>query len=250
MTIVALIPARAGSKRIPGKNTKLLAGQPLIAYTIAAAQQSGIFAQVIVCSDDADVISEAIERRARYRWRDPVPDDQPDIVWVRDVLAQLPDDREMDGPPDAFAILRPTSPFRTAGTIRHAWEVFRDHQPVDSLRAVRFVTEHPAKMWVLTLGSRMVPLLPFHHLADPLVPWHSSPTQSIPIPRPVVQTGALEIAWTRTVIEQQSISGSSVLSYFMPVHEDLDLNTEADWDEAVRLILDENVPLPALPVCP
>ena len=112
--------------------------------------------------------------------------------------------------------------------------MFLAYQPADSLRAVRFVTEPPQKMWVLTLGGRMVPLLPFHHkrhnATDPLVPWHSSPTQSLPAF--VVQTAALEIAFSRTVTEQQSISGTAVLSYFLPPGEECDINTQEDWEVA------------------
>lgn len=228
-SIVALIPARAGSKRCPGKNTRRLGGRILLDWTIAAAIESGIFADICVVSDIRDLAHS--DDRVRFFSRSPATadDDAPDILWVREFFKH-----NRGG--DAFAILRPTSPFRTAETIRRAWEFFQEHQPSDSLRAVRFVTEHPAKMWNLTLGSRMTPLLGFHHLRDPLVPWHSSPTQSIPIPLPVIQTGGLEIAWTRTVTEQQSIAGSSVLSYFVPEREQLDINTPDDWERAEHLM--------------
>src|SRR5687767_13180292 len=91
MTIVALIPARFGSKRIPGKNTKLLAGQPLIAYTIAAAQQSGIFADVVVSSEDDRTLSLAESYGVCPLWRPPTlaSDSAPDIGWVRFSLSRL-----------------------------------------------------------------------------------------------------------------------------------------------------------------
>jgi CMP-N,N'-diacetyllegionaminic acid synthase len=66
MNMVALIPARAGSKRCPGKNTRELAGHPLIAYTIAAAMESGVFATVWVCTDSR-AVAEAMLRQARAR---------------------------------------------------------------------------------------------------------------------------------------------------------------------------------------
>ena len=62
---------------------------------------------------------------------------------------------------DCFSILRPTSPFRTAATIKRAWSEFLAEQGVDSLRAVEKVTQHPGKMWVVR-GKRMMPLLPLY----------------------------------------------------------------------------------------
>lgn len=223
MNIVALIPARAGSKRIPGKNIKTLGGKPLIRWTVDAAIESGIFSEIVVSTDDpATAMACPSDVRIHVRQPEHATDDAPDILWVRDVLR--------DTACDAFAILRPTSPFRSAYTMRDALAFFNEHQPADSLRAVRFANEPPQKMWVLTLGSRMVPLLPFrHYMGGVPVPWHSSPTQSVPMF--AVQTAAIEIAWKKTVSEQKSISGTSVLSYFSP-EETLDINTPDDWDRA------------------
>src|SRR3990167_4874287 len=113
--MIALIPARAGSKRIPGKNTKLLGRRPLIGHTIDAALMSGVFERVVVCTDDYAVTTYCFEH-----WGVPVisrdlsADTEADIVWVRSYFQHQPR-------VDAFAILRPTSPFRSAETIRRAW---------------------------------------------------------------------------------------------------------------------------------
>ena len=241
--MIALIPARAGSRRIPGKNMRRLAGHPLLAYTLAAAQQSGVFDRLVVSTDDPQAAALAVsagadvhERRAEH-----ATDDSPDIDWVRDVLRVYPE-------ADAFAILRPTSPFRSASTIRTACASWMAQQPADSLRAVRFTTEHPGKMWVLATAGRMVPLLPHHFLcrdwAGPLVPWHSSPTQCLPVY--VVQTAGLEIAWARTVHLRQSISGTAVLSYLTEGYESLDLNSEDDWTRAEALVASGAAVLPTL----
>src|SRR3990167_1153878 len=87
-SIVALIPARAGSARIPGKNLRRLAGHPLIAYTIAAAQQSGIFQTILVSSDSEDILQIALQMgiaaiRRPAKWATA---DSPDIEWVTHAL--------------------------------------------------------------------------------------------------------------------------------------------------------------------
>lgn len=247
-SIVALIPARAGSKRIPGKNTRLLAGHPLIAYTIAAAKESGIFGTISVCSDDRDVLSLAKSYEVGSVLRPSASDEQPDIEWVQWAAAVGCFDRF-----DAFAILRPTSPFRTAATIREAWDTFQFFPGFDSMRMVRPVTEHPGKMWRLRSetynGAPRVAMVAAILGADRIdngAPWHSSPTQTLP--HYYVQTGGLEIAWTTTVTVSGSISGTYIAPYITEGHEGFDLNTERDWREAERLIATGEATLPPLPL--
>ncbi|HEY3183251.1 MAG TPA: acylneuraminate cytidylyltransferase family protein, partial [Gaiellaceae bacterium] len=109
---VALVPARAGSQRVPGKNVLPLAGHPLIAYTIAAARESGVFAAVVV-STDSDEIAEIARRYGAdvpgLRPAELATSTSPDIEWVLHVMSNRSE--------DLFAILRPTSPFRSAATI-------------------------------------------------------------------------------------------------------------------------------------
>jgi CMP-N,N'-diacetyllegionaminic acid synthase len=243
-TIVALIPARQGSKRVPGKNVRPLKGHPALAYSIAAALESGIFARVIVSTD-----SEAIAAVARHYGAD-VPflrpaamagDASPDIEWIAYTLETLRERRETW---DAFALLRPTSPFRSAATIRRAWELFRAQSGVDSLRAVEKCTEHPGKMWVVR-GQRMLPLLPFGPAHQP---WHSTPYQALP--EVYVQNASLEIAWTRVVTEQRTIAGVSIVPFVTEGHEGFDINDARDWALAETLIEDNAAVLPGISLPP
>lgn len=220
-TIVALVPARAGSKRIPNKNVRLLGNKPLIAWTIEVAKESGIFSGVYVCTDSQEYGHIAAHYGAVVIKRFASLDDEPDIVWVRNALAALTC--------DAFAILRPTSPFRSAETIRRAWAHFLDNQPCDSLRAVEPVRQHPGKMWICQ-SNRLLPLLPW---ATERSPWHSSPTQSLPTV--YVQNASLEIAWTRTVLEQGTIAGTNVVPFYTEGLEGYDLNWPEQWPEAEKI---------------
>ena len=237
--MICLIPARAGSKRIPGKNTRLLAGHPLIAYTIAVAVESGVFGSVVLCSDDPAVCEMSKYWGTRLIVRDEVPDDQPDVVWVREALEVV--NRAM-----SFCILRPTSPFRSAAMLQRAKRKFEsDCLNADSLRAVEPVTQHPGKMWTWEgQGYAIKPLLDRKHPDG--TPWHSSPTQSLPTY--YVQNASLEMAWTANVEVQGTIHGRSVMPFSTEGYEGFDLNTERDWREAEALIASGAAVLPALPV--
>jgi CMP-N,N'-diacetyllegionaminic acid synthase len=224
MRIVALIPARAGSKRVPGKNTRMLGGKPLIQWTIDAAQQSGAFDSVNVCTDD-----EAVARSVGVTpiiWREQAADDQPDIVWVRHAL------EHWENPPDAFAILRPTSPFRTADTIRRAVERFKT-TPCSSLRAVEPVKQHPFKTWVRH-GELIEPLFTEKYCAEGDVPLHSQPTQSLR--KVYVQNSSLEIAWTWCVRVFGTISGPKVAPFFTEGMEGFSIDYPDDWERAERYV--------------
>jgi N-acylneuraminate cytidylyltransferase len=239
-TVVALIPSRAGSKRVPDKNVRPLAGHPLIAYTIAGALQSGVFSSVVVSTD-----SELYAEIAKYYGAD-VPflrpdafagDLSPDIEWVEYTLKRLKDQGHHY---DCFSILRPTSPFRLPDTIRRAWETFLAAEGVDSLRAVEKCKQHPGKMWVVR-GDRMHPLLP---LSPAEQPWHSSQYQALP--EVYVQNASLEIAWCRVVFEGKTIAGSVVVPFFTRDHEGLDVNNLYDWQLAEETVNSGRASLPAI----
>jgi N-acylneuraminate cytidylyltransferase len=228
--LVGLIPARAGSERIPGKNVKVLAGHPLVAYTIAAAKASGVFDAVVVSTDAPEIAAVACRYGAEVLGLRPVvyaQADSPDIDWVRHALGLL---KQANREAFAFSILRPTSPFRQPETIWRAWREFMANQEVDSLRAIEPCRQHPGKMWVVR-GHRMMPLLP---LGPAALPWHSMPSQALP--RVHVQNASLEIAWSRVVWDTGTIAGETVRPFFTEGHEGFDLNTLEDWAYAEWLI--------------
>lgn len=235
---IALIPARVGSKRVPGKNTRLLNGHPLIAYTISAAINSGVFQRVVVSTDDPHTAEIARHYGADVPSLRPAEfagDMSPDIEWVRHTLETLNGEGSSY---DCFSILRPTSPFRQPETICRAWDEFHANTGVDSLRAVERCAQHPGKMWVVH-GARMVPLLP---LFAGRQPWHSSQYQALP--EVYVQNASLEIAWTRVVLEQGTIAGDVVLPFFSNEIEGQDINTEYDWEYVEHLLRQGTAVLP------
>ena len=240
-SVVALIPARGGSKRVPGKNIRDLQGHPLLAYTIAPALDSGVFDAVIVSTDSEEIAAIARHYGAEVPFLRPAAlagDTSPDIEWVEFTLRTL---REQGRDYDCFSLLRPTSPFRTPETIRRAWETFRAEPGADSLRAVERCTQHPAKMWVVR-GSRLLPLLPFGPAEQP---WHSSQYPSLP---PVyVQNASLEIAWSRVVFDGRTIAGETIVPFFTSDAEGFDINNRFDWVAAEHLLRTGEATLPDVP---
>lgn len=193
----------------------MLGGKPLIAWTIEAALESDCYDRVIVTSDIDEVTRLASQMGTSCWSRPPVPDLQPDIEWVTEIMNAWPSF-------DTFSILRPTSPFRSADTIREAWlrwvQVMHE---VDSLRTVRRVSEHPYKMW-----DETGPLYQDINNWDGIPkdqPWNL-PTQSLP---PFyIQTAGLEIAHTRAL--PHSISGDRVAPFIIEGPAALDINTLQD----------------------
>jgi len=241
VSIVGLIPLRAGGKRVGringlDKERAILGRHPLLAYTVRHAIDSGVFNSVIAvtASEMHAKSAEAYGATSIIRPIYTTGDKSPDIEWVN-WLFNDPTTKEKY---DSFAILRATSPFRSADTIRQAWNKFCTTPGAHSLRAMRRATEHPGKMWVIRSGYAL-PVLPF---GDPFESWHSQPTQNLP--DIYVQTAGLEIAKTSVVLETRTIAGSVVLPWVLEGAEALDINTRDDWDDAVALVEAGLVELP------
>ena len=238
--VVALIPARSGSKRIPNKNIAPLAGHPMLAYTVRSAIESGVFDCVICATDSrgySDIATYYGAEVPLLRSPDISGDRSADIEWVQWILRQL---KALGRQYEVFSILRPTNPFRSAATIKRAWQIFSEDPKADSLRAVEKCKQHPGKMWI-AVENRMHPLLPFSING---VPWHSS--QYASLPDVYVQNASLEIAWSRTVLEHGSIAGEVVIPFISHGFEGFDINEPEDFLLAESYLARGDVKLPKI----
>ena len=237
---VALVPARAGSERVPGKNVRPLGGHPLIAYTLAAAHESGRFDAVIVSTDSSEIAAVARHYGGEIpslRPAELATATSPDIEWVRHTLLDL---KEAGREFELFSILRPTSPFRTADTIGRAFDRLLSVDGADSLRAVERCKQHPGKMWVLE-GQLMRPLL-----QQPAgVPYHSQ--QYAALPEVYAQNSSLEIAWTRVAIEGGSIAGERVVPFVTEGFEGFSVDYPDDIQVAEGALEAGRATLPHVP---
>jgi N-acylneuraminate cytidylyltransferase len=238
-TAVAFVPARSGSERVPGKNIRLFAGHPLLAYAIETALQSGVFARVVVSTDSEEIADVARWYGADVPFLRPAEyatATSPDIEWLSFTLERLEETH------DLFAIVRATNPFRGPDVVVRGLEQLLATPEADSLRAVQLVKEHPGKMWVLDERSRtMRPLLDQSKLD---VAWHAGQYQALP--EVYVQNSALEIAWTRVVAETGTREGRIVAPYLTQGHEGFNVDDEEDWERAERLLSSGAASVPAV----
>jgi N-acylneuraminate cytidylyltransferase len=237
---IALIPARAGSKRVENKNVYRLNGHPLIAYTISAAIDSGIFKKIFVSTESAEYaeISKHYGADVEFlRPKDYATDESPDIEWVEFSLRELSKRGQNF---DYFSILRPTSPLRTSSTIQRAFGEFLSDESVDSLRAVELCTQHPGKMWRI-VDNRLVPVMARQ---DSGVDWFSSPTQTLP--EIWVQNASLEFAHVSCVLNERSITGKAILPFKTKFPEGLDINRPEDIARVEGLVSQSAESLPRI----
>jgi N-acylneuraminate cytidylyltransferase len=234
-SVVALIPARAGSERVPGKNIRRLARHPLIAYAVATAKQAGIFDRV-VCSTDSTEIADVARRYGAevpfLRPAEYATATSPDIEWLTDTLDRL------DARYDLFAIVRATNPFRGPDAFRRGLEQLLATPEADSIRAVERVKQHPGKMWLVE-GKTMRPLLDQSHLD---VAWHAGQYQALP--EIYVQNSALEIAWTRVVSQTGTREGRVTAPFLTSKYEGFNVDDEEDWERAKALVASGAASLP------
>jgi len=239
-SIIGLIPARAGSKRIPNKNIKKLLGHPLIAYTIASAQASGIFNRIVVSTDSEETRDIALYYGAEVPFLRPAElatSLSPDIEWLKHAF------KELNESFDCFSILRPTSPFRMPETIIRAWERFlelSDKYNIDSIRAVELCHEHPGKMWKIK-GELMEP---FIEQSGMEVAWHARQYQDLP--KVYIQNSSLEIAWTRVIWETNSREGKIIAPFITENNEGFALDYPHEWVLAEMMVKDSQLKIPKI----
>lgn len=223
--ILAIIPARGGSKGIPRKNIRLFAGYPLIAWSIAAAKKSGLVTRVIVSTDDPEIAEVAREWGAETPFLRPAElaqdntTDLPVFVhalkWLEDVEAYRP---------DIVVQLRPTSPIRPDGMVDAAVQTLLDHPDADCVRGVVPAGQNPFKMWRFAGENKpLTPLLTVDGIAEP----YNAPRQILP---PVYwQTGHIDAIRIATISEKESLTGDVIYPLVIDPKYTVDIDNLSDW---------------------
>ncbi|MBW2671911.1 MAG: acylneuraminate cytidylyltransferase family protein [Deltaproteobacteria bacterium] len=221
-TVLGVIPARSGSRRVKDKNIRPLGGKPLMAWTIMAAKEAETLDEVVVSTDS--------ERYAEHAKRLQVPvvmrpaslrgDIDTGLV-VRHAVHEL----ESCGRFDAVVVLQPTSPFRTSEDIDRAVRLLKP--PFDSVVSVVEVSQHPAWMFRLKNGS----LESF--LGFPLRLLSGIIAQDLP--KLYMPNGAIYVA-RREVVEEGRVYGDNPAAYPMPRERSLDIEEEFDFKLAEAML--------------
>ncbi|GAB4580899.1 MAG: N-acylneuraminate cytidylyltransferase [Anaerolineales bacterium] len=224
-TLLALIPARGGSKSIPRKNLKPLGGFPLIAWSIAAGLQAECRPRVVVSTDDEEIAAIARKYGAETPFMRPAEfaqDTTLDLPVFQHALTWF---AEHEGwQPDIVIQLRPTSPFRPTGMVDEAVRLLQTHPDASSVRGIVPSGQNPYKMWRADGHGPMTPLL-----ATEIPEAYNQPRQKLP---PTYwQTGHID-AIRPEVILNGSMSGSVIYPLHIDPMYTVDLDTLLDWDRA------------------
>jgi CMP-N-acetylneuraminic acid synthetase len=213
--ILALIPARGGSKGIPRKNLLALAGKPLVAYSIETALASRYITRTIVSTDDAEIAEVCRTYGADVPFMRPgelAQDRSPDIDVFRHALEWL---RDREGYRcDLVVHLRPTAPVRRVALVDDAIETMVSQRDADSLRSVSRPQQTPYKMWRIVDG-RLEPLLQIAGRAET----HSLPRQELP--EVYWQNGYVDIVRPHAVLDLGMMAGHRIVPFIVrdPVPE-------------------------------
>jgi CMP-N-acetylneuraminic acid synthetase len=239
--ILALIPARGGSKGIPRKNIRPFSGHPLIAYSIAAARQAGLVNRVLVSTDDEEIAAIARSYGAETPFLRPAElagDATPDLPVFQHALRWL---AEKENYHPIFVIhLHATTPVRPAGCVDEAIQLLLNHPIADCVRSVVEAGQNPYKMWRVDEESgMMLPLLRIPGEPEP----YNVPRQKLP--RVYLQTGHVN-AIRPSVVLGGSMSGKNLLPLQIDLRYLVDMDTPADWTYAEWLVGQsiENMVLP------
>jgi YrbI family 3-deoxy-D-manno-octulosonate 8-phosphate phosphatase len=238
MQILALIPARGGSKSIPHKNIRPLAGVPLISYSIAAALQSESISRTIVSTDDEEIARIARQFGAETPFLRPVEfaqDNTLDYPVFTHALGWLKEHESYQ--PDILVQLRPTSPIRPPECVDQAIQILLDHPEADSVRGVIPSGQNPFKMWQITPQGNMTPLLSVSGIPEPF----NAPRQSLP--STFWQTGHIDAIRLSTITQKGSLSGNVIYPLEIDPRYAVDIDTLRDWQRAEWLISQRELPM-------
>jgi CMP-N,N'-diacetyllegionaminic acid synthase len=205
--ILALIPARGGSKGIPRKNIYPIAGKPLIAYSIQQALESKYITRVIVSTDDEEIADISRKWDAEIPFMRPaeISQDQSLDIEVFDHALRWLKENE-DYQPELVIHLRPTGPVRNVADIEQSIETILAHPEADSLRSVHIAKQNPYKMWFVGNGL-LKPILQLEGILEP----YNMPRQKLP--KTYSHDGTVDIIRPRTILEKKSMTGETILAY-------------------------------------
>lgn len=225
MNLLALIPARGGSRDIPHKNVKMLAGKPLIAWTIEAAQQSNRINRIVVSTEDENIASVAQSWGADVPFLRPMNlarDDTPGIEPALHALSMLPQY-------DWLVLLQPTSPLRGAedidGIVR-----FCEAREARSAVSICKAEKHPYWMFGRDAADRLQPIVD--------VP---VPTLRQELPEAYALNGALYLAHREWLLDNRGFVGTDTCGYEMPVERSADVDSQLDWQWVEFLIGNQQI---------
>jgi YrbI family 3-deoxy-D-manno-octulosonate 8-phosphate phosphatase len=230
--VLALIPARGGSKGIPHKNVRDFGGHPLIVYSIMAGLRSKLVTRTIVSTDDEHIaeISRQIGAEVPFMRPARISDDNTaDLPVFEHALQWL---KEREGYQPAIVVqLRPTSPIRPVHCVDEAIQILQAHPEADSVRGVVVAGQCPYKMWTIDgQGGQMKPLLAMDDIPEA----YNAPRQTLPAV--YWQTGHIDAIRAKTIIEKHSMSGDVIFPLILDPAFTVDIDNVYEWQQAEYML--------------
>lgn len=216
--MLAVIPARGGSKGVPGKNIRELAGEPLIAYTIKAACEAGIFSKIIVSTDSGGIADIAVRYGAEVPFLRPASISGDTTSSDAVIMHALDYYEELGVRFDMVCKLQPTSPLRNSVHLREAWNLFHERQP-DFLVSVCECEHSP--LWTGVLGND---LCMDEFISEEV---KRSCRQTLPVYYRL--NGAIYMARAERFRQNKSFFGKNGIAYIMGQEDSIDIDSELDF---------------------
>lgn len=222
--VLALVPARGGSKGIPDKNLRLLAGRTLLQYAADAASASAVIDRCVLSTDSDRIAEEGRRAGLEVPFMRPAAlagDESPMVPVIDHAISSL---GARGWEPEIVVLLQPTSPLRTGGHIRSAVRALRD-TGADSVVTVVELPRHLSPDYVMRIDSgRLIPFLPEG----------TRITRRQDARRAFVRDGTAYVFWTKTLRDTNSIYGGHCHPLVLPARESITIDTPEDWEEAER----------------
>ena len=235
--VLAIIPARGGSKGIPHKNIRSFAGYPLISYSIAAGQQANLVTRVILSTDDPEIAEVGRQFGAETPFMRPeefAQDQSLDLPVFQHALQWLKDHERYE--PELVIQLRPTSPIRPRTLVDEAVQMMLDHPEADSVRGIVPSGQNPHKMWKLDSSTgQMKSLLTVEGVPEP----YNAPRQILP--QVFWQTGHIDVIRPDIILNKNSMSGSTILPVMVDPRFTVDIDNLNDWMRAEYLVFNSGL---------
>jgi CMP-N,N'-diacetyllegionaminic acid synthase len=220
MKVLALVPARGGSKSIPLKNIKTFCSKPLIVHSIQTALNSPSINRIIVSTDSKEIASISKKAGAEVPFLRPHEfslDDTLDLPVFIHCLEWL---KEYEGyEPDIIVQLRPTSPLRSVKMVEDAIRLMLENPEADSVRAVCDPSQNPFKMWEIKSDGYLIPLV-----KTEIVEQFNQPRQSLP--QVYWQNGYVDVTRRNTLLKKNSMTGDNVLPLIVDASNIIDIDNE------------------------
>jgi len=229
MKIIALIPARSGSKSVPRKNIRKLCGKPLLSYAIQTALESALIDRVVVTTDNKEIADIAKKYGAEVPFLRPKEisgDYALDIEFHQHAIDWLRENENYT--PDLIVNLRPTNPIRSPITVDKAIQTLIDNPDMDSLRSVRISEFSPFKMWTIPRSGILEPIASEVEFHEP----YNMPRQLLPIC--YWQDGYVDVTRYTTIVEKMSTTGKNIIPFLIE-EESIDI----DYEESIQQV--ENI---------